>query len=151
LEQLLDATSTIRAAPGAILFRRGDSGHDVLFLLAGTVVVEADGPGGRAVQLNLAKPAEIIGELAALRDSHRSATVRAVESCELLRIPQSEFLALLVGHPALAIQTLGSVVDRLRNLTDAVVAATPERGTEFPPKRSSYPAGRIRSARSSSL
>jgi CRP-like cAMP-binding protein len=87
------------------------------------VGVEAEGSGGRAVRLNLVKPGEIVGEIAALRGCDRSATVRALESCELLAIPQSEFLALLVGHPALAIQTLGSVIERLRTLSEAVGAA----------------------------
>jgi CRP-like cAMP-binding protein len=50
--------------------------------------------------------------------------VTALEPCEVLAIPNSDFLALLVNHPGLAIRMLGSMSDRLRRLTERVVELT---------------------------
>jgi hypothetical protein len=124
LDGLLEAADIVRAGPGEVVFRRGDPGDHVLFILSGSVAAETETSAGRPVRLNQLKPGEIIGEMAVLRDTRRSATVRALETCEFLVIPQSEFLALLVGHPALAIQTLGSVIDRLGSLTTVVGTAS---------------------------
>ncbi len=48
----------------------------MLFILTGSVAVEAEGPDGCPVRLNLVKPGEILGEMAVLRDADARAADR---------------------------------------------------------------------------
>jgi CRP-like cAMP-binding protein len=118
LECLLEGAEVLRVETGETVFRRGDPGDTVLLVRAGSVVVEADRRGGGSVVVNVIEPGEIFGEMAVIDGTTRSATVTACEPCELLVIPQPEFLALLVNHPGLGIRMLGAVAKRLRCLTD---------------------------------
>ena len=122
LECLLMKAKTLRIEKGETIFRRGDPGDTVLVVRTGSAVVEANRAVGESVVVNIIKPGEILGEMAVIEGTTRSATVTALEPCELLEIPQSEFLALLVNHPGLAIQVLGAVTERLRRVTDCVGA-----------------------------
>jgi len=120
LECLIEGADTLLIETGETVFRRGDPGDTVLLVRSGSVVVEAESAGGESVVVNTIKPGEIFGEMAVIEGTTRSATVTALESCELLAISQSEFLALLVNHPGLGIRVLGAVSERLRRLTELV-------------------------------
>ena len=120
VECLLEGAKTLRFETGETVFRRGDPGDSVLLVRSGSVVVEVQCAAGGSVVVNVVKPGEIFGEMAVLAGTTRSATVTALEGCELLAISQSEFLALLVNHPGLGIRVLGAVSERLRRLTDLV-------------------------------
>jgi CRP-like cAMP-binding protein len=120
LECLIEGADTLRIETGETVFRRGDPGDTVLLVRSGSVVVEAERASGESVVVNTIKPGEIFGEMAVIEGTTRSATVTALEPCELLAISQSEFLALLVNHPGLGIRVLGAVTERLRRLTELV-------------------------------
>jgi CRP-like cAMP-binding protein len=120
VECLLEGAKSLRFETGEAVFRRGDPGDSVFLVRSGSVVVQALCAGGGSVVVNVVKPGEIFGEMAVLAGTTRSATVTALEACELLAISQSEFLALLVNHPGLGIRVLGAVSERLRRLTDLV-------------------------------
>jgi CRP-like cAMP-binding protein len=120
LECLFEAAETLRIETGETVFRRGDPGDTALLVLAGSVAVEADRSSGDSVVVSVLEPGELVGEMAVLDGTTRSATVTALEPCELLAIPQSEILALLVNHPGMAIRMLGMLTARLRRLTDLV-------------------------------
>ena len=70
--------------------------------------------------MNDVETGELVGEMAVLEGTTRSATVTALEPCEVLVIPNSEFLALLINHPGLVVRMLGTVTERLRSLTEKV-------------------------------
>jgi CRP-like cAMP-binding protein len=70
--------------------------------------------------VSVIKSGEIFGEIAVIEGATRSATVTAREPCDLLVMPQAEFLALLVKHPGMGIRMLGAAAARLRHLTDLV-------------------------------
>jgi CRP/FNR family cyclic AMP-dependent transcriptional regulator len=120
LESLLKGAATLRVEAGETVFRRGDPGDSVLFIRSGSVAVQADRAQRGSVPVNVLEAGEIFGEIAVIEGTTRSATVTASEACELLVIPQADFLALLVNHPGLGIRMLGAVAERLRRLTDFV-------------------------------
>lgn len=128
LDWVLEGADTLRFGSGETVLRRGDPSDHVLIVLTGSLVVETGNSGAGPVAMNRLEPGELVGELGVLRDVPRTATVKALEPCELLRIPQSAFLALLIAHPALAIRLLGVVTDRLRHLTDRIEELTLEIG-----------------------
>jgi serine phosphatase RsbU (regulator of sigma subunit) len=66
---------------------------------------------------------DFFGEVSLLfADSVRSASGRALSAVQLLEIQADEFGGLLQRHPMLAVEILRSVVGRLRNTENAVIA-----------------------------
>lgn len=120
LDWLLEGADTLRFGPGEIVLRHGDPSDHVLIILTGSLTVETGKSAKGAVAMNRLEPGELLGELGVLQGAPRTATVKALEPCELLRIPQSDFLALLVARPVLGIRMLGVVAKRLRHLTERV-------------------------------
>lgn len=124
IECLVAAAEILRFDTGETLFRRGDPGDSVLLVLSGHAAVESQRSNGERVVMNIVEPGELIGEMAVLEGTNRSASVTALEPCEVLAIPQMEFLTLLVNHAGFAIRILGSVTERLRRLTEKAVGIT---------------------------
>ena len=61
------------------------------------------------------RPGELFGTMAALTSSHRNATVRALESCSVIRVPKDRFFELIRSRPA-AVQ--GLLVDMAKSITE---------------------------------
>lgn len=123
IECLLGSAETRRFGAGETLFRSGDAGDSVLLLCSGRVSVACRHASGESVVMNVLEAGELVGEMAVLEGTTRSATVTALESCEALVIPHTEFLGLLVNHPGLAVRMLGTLTERLRSLSDRMGAA----------------------------
>ena len=100
--------------------RDGDSGETVAVLLSGHASVELPSATGSARLINLVGPGELIGEMAVLQGTTRSATVKAIEACELVEIDADVFLSLVLEHPGLAIRLLGVAEERLSRITQAI-------------------------------
>jgi NTE family protein len=83
------------------LFREGDPADGVYVVRIGHLEVIAEGPEPHTI--NTLTRGAVLGELALLSDSERSASVRAVRDSELLRIDKSSFDALLRSEPELAL------------------------------------------------
>jgi len=121
IASLIGDAETLRFEPDETLFVCGDPGDSVLLVLSGRVAVESHRSNGERVTVNVVESGELVGEMAVLEGTTRSASVTALEPCEVLVIPHEEFLALLVNHPGFAIRILGTVTARLRGLTGKVV------------------------------
>ncbi|MFT3766715.1 MAG: cyclic nucleotide-binding domain-containing protein [Minicystis sp.] len=92
-----EIAEVVAHAPGDIVVRQGDPG-DALFVVArGTLRVTKDDK-----LLNEVGPGAVFGEMALLDGAPRAATVEAVTAAELLRVPRSEFEALLDESPEIA-------------------------------------------------
>lgn len=84
-------------AEGDLVIREGDHSDAFYAIKSGTVQVYT-GPDEDRIQLATLSPGEIFGEIAALEGSRRTASVRAVEACELLRLEASELNAMLAKN-----------------------------------------------------
>lgn len=75
--------------PGQDIIRQGDVGRAMYIIQAGRVEVvqHRDGTDTRVAELG---PGEHFGEIAVLKDTRRTATVRAVDAVTLLRISREE-------------------------------------------------------------
>jgi CRP-like cAMP-binding protein len=109
LRALTPALTEVRLAPGEVLMQRGDSAEHVYLLLRGRLAVESPEDQGLA-PLALLGPGDLVGEIAVLAGGSRSATVRAAEASELLRLARADLELALERHPDL----LGSFVDTVR-------------------------------------
>jgi MFS family permease len=94
LEYLGGQASPVHLENGEVLFRRGEGGDRFYLLRQGAIEIDLD----QAVKREDA-PA-YVGEIALLRDVPRTATVRAVEACELYAVERDDFLSAVVRHSA---------------------------------------------------
>ncbi len=93
----------------------GEASDHVVVLLAGRAKVSSYTADGKEVVLAVRGPGELIGELSALDEGARSATVSALEPIEALIIPSERFVAFLSDHVRLAILMLQTTIRRLRD------------------------------------
>lgn len=95
---------------GAIIIQQGDPADDIFSMVEGLAeVLVNDMPVAKI------RPGELFGTMAALMASHRNATVRAMESCSVVRVPKERFFELIQSRPA-AVQ--GLLVDMAKSITE---------------------------------
>ena len=87
----------------------------VLVIRSGRVKISVTTSAGREVVLAFRGPGDLVGELSALDDEPRSATVVALERVEALAIGHSDFRAFLADHPRAALVLLRILTRRLRD------------------------------------
>jgi CRP-like cAMP-binding protein len=100
---------------GAFLMTEGEASDHVVVLLAGRAKVSSYTAEGKEVVLAVRGPGELIGELSALDEGARSATVSALEPIEALIVPSERFVSFLEDHVRLAILMLQTTIRRLRD------------------------------------
>jgi cAMP-dependent protein kinase regulator len=83
--------------PGDLIIREGDLSDAFYAIKSGRVLVYT-GREKDAIPLAELSPGEIFGEMAALEGTHRTASVRALTDCEILRLESSELNTLLAKH-----------------------------------------------------
>jgi EmrB/QacA subfamily drug resistance transporter len=103
LESLAALASSVRVARGEWLFRQGDPGDGVYVVAVGHLEVLRKEGALESESINTLTRGDVLGELALLSDSTRSASVRAIRDSELLKIDRDAFEALLRDEPELAL------------------------------------------------
>jgi voltage-gated potassium channel len=78
-----------------VIVHRGEAAHAMYFIMEGEVEVDV-----QPVPVRL-KPGQFFGEIALLRDLHRTATVTAVKECRLLTLDIGDFRNLTAQYPDL--------------------------------------------------
>jgi len=101
---------------GQILFEQGDPGDAAYVVLHGSAEVLVNRAGSQIKVADLEKNA-IVGEIAILCDVPRTATVRAQDRLETLKISKDQFLRLLAEFPDMAIEIMRVLADRLGRTT----------------------------------
>ena len=102
--------------PGQILFEQGDAGDAAYVVLNGSAEVLVNRAGSQIKVADLEKNS-IVGEIAILCDVPRTATVRAHDRLDTLRISKDQFLRLLAEFPDMAIEIMRVLADRLGRTT----------------------------------
>ena len=99
---------------GVTLFHHGDDAGPVIVLLSGRAKVASLNSAGREVIVAVRGPGDLLGELSAIDDEPRAATVTTLEQVEALLIPGSAFAAFLERRPRAALVMLRMIAARLR-------------------------------------
>ncbi len=99
LRSLEHELERVRLMAGQTLFRRGDPGDALYVVLSGSLQVLLDRPDGEEQVLALLVTGDCLGEMAIMTGQPRSATVRALEPSELLKMPTRVFEGLVSEHP----------------------------------------------------
>ena len=103
-----------RVHTGTPLFLEGTRSDTVLLVISGRVKVFSSATEGTEVVLAVRGPGALLGELAAIDDQPRSASVQCMEPVEILTVGSREFTAFLHAHPRAMWLLLRILAGRLR-------------------------------------
>lgn len=110
---LLQMGELVSLRKGEVVIEEGAPGDALYMILDGECIVTKLS-GNSQVVIAVRGPSEILGELALLEQTPRSASVSALTDCKLYRIPVDTFFTLITTHPSAILSILKTVISRLR-------------------------------------
>ncbi|HRJ40792.1 MAG: Crp/Fnr family transcriptional regulator [Caldilineaceae bacterium] len=97
-----------------IIFRQGDESREIYIVLRGKVRIYKISPSGNETSIDIFSVHDVIGELAAIDSSPRSATGKAIGKVSLLTMSHERFLYHLENVPGLALGLAQLLAHKLR-------------------------------------
>lgn len=116
-EQLRELATMVmrRSAPrGSAVMHEGDAADCLYVVISGRLKVTVGEADGKETILTIIGPGEFFGEMSLIDDNPRSASVVAIEPCELLALTGRTFRKCLVENLGLAMAVMRVLVRRLR-------------------------------------
>jgi CRP-like cAMP-binding protein len=107
------------ARPKQAIFKKGDPGGPIFAVLRGRLKVITPGVG-RDAAFRVIGPGDLFGEIAAFDGAERSASVTAIEPCQLAVIQPDDFATFLDRHPSVSRKLLVVLARRVRGLSERV-------------------------------
>ena len=105
------ARTVVSVQAGVALFNEGESGRNMYVLMEGTVAICV---GGKVIEV--AGPGSLLGEMALLDSSVRSATAITRSECRVISMNSSQFDLLVREFPEFARHVMEVMADRLRRM-----------------------------------
>lgn len=109
LEMLGEQAEIFTAPAGTVLFREGDDGDQMFIILEGEVRLTINGQA-----LGMEGDGGIIGEMAMIEQTRRSATAIAVSDCTLVPLNLDGFIEMVRKKPEFAVRVMKVLSHRLR-------------------------------------
>jgi CRP/FNR family transcriptional regulator, cyclic AMP receptor protein len=106
-------TQVVTLEPGEVLFEKGDSGHLMYVVKSGDLQIL----DGNHVYENVSAGG-IVGEMAMVDGSQRSATVRAIKPSTVIPIDERRFLFMVQQTPFFALRLMRVMAERLRVMNE---------------------------------
>ncbi|MEM7214207.1 MAG: cyclic nucleotide-binding domain-containing protein [Pseudomonadota bacterium] len=101
---------------GQDLFKQGETGDSAYVIVSGVADVVVENDADELVVASLGEN-EFIGEISILCDVPRTATIRAREELQTLKIKKEHFLGLVTQVPDLGIEVMRELASRLSKTT----------------------------------
>jgi CRP/FNR family transcriptional regulator, cyclic AMP receptor protein len=120
LRQLSELLHRKTFPAGKSLMTVEQTGEVVYFILSGTVKVHVEQEDGADVSISVLGPGEIIGEMSALDQTNRSASVVTLEETTLLWMDRDTFRHCLAAIPMLACNLACTLSSRLRSANEQI-------------------------------
>jgi CRP/FNR family cyclic AMP-dependent transcriptional regulator len=114
LRMLLPAITRRSAPRGSIIMAAGDPTDSLYIVISGRLKVMMGDADGKEVILSILGPGEFFGEMGLIDDNPRSASVVALEPCELLSLARRDFKRCLAENFEMAMAVMRGLVRRLR-------------------------------------
>jgi CRP/FNR family cyclic AMP-dependent transcriptional regulator len=99
---------------GTTIIATGDTTESLYVIISGRLKVMMSDDEGREVILAILGPNEFFGEMGLLDDHPRSASVVAIEACELLTLAKRDFKKCLADNFEMTMTVVRGLVKRLR-------------------------------------
>lgn len=113
-----EARNLVFIQAGVPLFNEGEPGNTMYVLMEGSASVVVAGQ-----VIEVARPGALLGEMALVDSSVRSATVIARSNCRLLPINRTQFDLLVRESPEFARHVMMVIADRLRRMNQRLLEA----------------------------
>lgn len=110
------STDYVEIKSGEFLFREGDKSDTIYVLMEGTAEISIGG-----VVFETCGPGAIVGEMAVIDATPRSATVKACTDCKFVAISPERFSFLITETPGFAIEVMRTMADRLKRCDMRVI------------------------------
>jgi len=114
LRALATVVSRRSASRGSIIIAAGDPTDSLYIILSGRFKVMMSDAEGKEVILSILTSGEFFGEMGLIDDAPRSASVVAIEPCELLVITRRDFKRCMAENSEMAMAVMRGLVRRLR-------------------------------------
>lgn len=96
------------------IIQQGETGEDMFILLKGKVEVVINSEFvGNELKITELETGDIFGEMSMIEDKARSATIRAIEDCTVLRIHRDRFSDFITKDSTVAVKMLTILSNRL--------------------------------------
>jgi CRP-like cAMP-binding protein len=115
IEHFQNARNPICVPAGQAVFHEGERGTVMYLLLDGMADLTVSG-----VMVELAIAGSIVGEMALIDDSERSATLTARTDCKLVAIDGKRFDVLVRESPGFARHVMKIMAERLRRMNERI-------------------------------
>ncbi len=102
------------------LFHKGDHSEEVYVIASGKLKVLTTSTEGDDVVFSILGPGEVFGEVALFGATLRTATVSAIEDCQLLVIDRRDFMSFLRTNPEVSVKLLSVLAIRLKRVSELV-------------------------------
>lgn len=119
-KETLEHVRVLRARKGQALLSKGDRSSDVFFILDGRLQALLYSARGREISLRDLVDGDLFGEMAAIDEESRSASIVALSESRLLVMSRAEFRSVLDASPGAAIWLMRHLTARIRSLTERV-------------------------------
>lgn len=110
---------------GEVIVWHGDRGESLFLINSGTVGVAVPNDKGEHVHLAQIAAGGFFGELSLLDSGPRTATVRALERCELLELHRDQFMKFLIARPDASLDMLSLLATRQRENQNMMAGKNP--------------------------
>ncbi|HYT16436.1 MAG TPA: cyclic nucleotide-binding domain-containing protein [Burkholderiales bacterium] len=114
LAVLTNVVSRKSFARGTTIIAAGDTTESLYVIISGRLKVMMSDDEGREVILAILGPTEFFGEMGLIDDHPRSASVVAIEACELLTLYKRDFKNCLAENFEMTMTVMRGLVKRLR-------------------------------------
>ena len=115
---------------GEVLFNQGDISYDCFVIIDGVMEVITF-VNGTEHRLEVYDAGQMIGEMALIDRSPRSAMVRAVNASYLVVITEADFKILIGSNPELAMNMLRNSTTRVRNTNQRMISDLERKNAEL--------------------
>jgi CRP/FNR family cyclic AMP-dependent transcriptional regulator len=114
LEEIAHYARLFQVPRNTEVVHAGDTTNDIYVVLTGTLKVQISDQDGREVILSQLSHGDMFGEMGAIDDHPRSATVVTTQVCDLVVIPKEDFKRCLASNFDVALHIIRSLTKRLR-------------------------------------
>ncbi len=105
----------VECETGEVLCREGEPAEEMFILLSGELQIIKE-----KRKITTVKPVNYVGEMALIEDKPRSATVKAIGPCHLLKISEGQFYNYFARQPDLLISMMKILSQRIRHDTEII-------------------------------
>ena len=117
------------------VIQQGAGGDEMFIVERGRLKMTAVSPQGKEIAFGILEAGDTFGEMAMLDGERRSATITALEPCELMTLSRESFKTLIAEQPEIAIRLMVILSHRLRHTSrlyeDSVFMEVPGRLAQF--------------------